>query len=135
MFEIELKYLSTYLLRFVSYRTGSDQNKFYFTMRLVGIQLNVWERLPENLAKHMQTISMLTYIFTKLTPSLPRCHLKTTNASEKSEKPFCLLFFFFCTGMSKDFHQNEITLKVDVIGPKYIPSVHLSARKLYRLGQ
>ena len=32
-----------------------------------------------------------------LTPSLPRCHLKTTNKSEKSETPlhFCLLFHTF----------------------------------------
>ena len=40
-----------------------------------------------------------------LTPSLPWCHLKTTNTSSKSEtlKPFCLLFR---TGMWKDFHRN-----------------------------
>ena len=38
-------------------------------------------------------------------PSLPWCHLKTTNKSVKSEtfKGFCLLFR---TGMWKDFHQN-----------------------------
>ena len=40
-----------------------------------------------------------------LTPSLPWCHLKTVHKSVKFEtfKLFCLLF---CTGMSKDFHQN-----------------------------
>ena len=43
--------------------------------------------------------------FVKLTPSLIRCHLKTTNKIETFEtlKHFCLLFH---TGMWKDFHQN-----------------------------
>ena len=40
-----------------------------------------------------------------LTPSMPWCHLKTTNKSMKFEtlKPFC---FLFCNGMWKNFHQN-----------------------------
>ena len=40
-----------------------------------------------------------------LTPSLPRCHLKTISKSAKFEtlKPFCLVFG---TGMSKDFDPN-----------------------------
>ena len=49
-----------------------------------------------------------------LTPSLPRCHLKTTSKSAKFEtcKPFYLLF---CTGVWKDFSSKCLALKVDVL--------------------
>ena len=40
-----------------------------------------------------------------LTPSLPRCHLKTTNKSAKCETLYCFCLLF-CTGMWKDLHQN-----------------------------
>ena len=51
------------------------------------------------------SISRMTRPCALLTPSLPWCHLKTTNKSAKSEtlKPFCLLFR---TGVRKDVHQN-----------------------------
>ena len=72
-----------------------------------------------------------------LTPSLPRCHLKATNKTGKSESILCLLFG---TGMSVEgFSSKRIALKIDVIGPENIlfagASVHLSAGKFYRLGQ
>ena len=72
-----------------------------------------------------------------LTPSLPRCHLKTTNESAKSEtlKPFV----YFSHRHEKRFSSKRVALTVDVIGPENLrfvgAPVHLSARKLYRLGQ
>ena len=62
--------------------------------------------------KHLGTalFPMLLFLsgilcFVKLTPSLIRCHLKTTNTIGTFEtlKHFCLLFR---TGMWKGFHQN-----------------------------
>ena len=58
---------------------------------------------------HRKTVFQFQFVYKtihlSLTPSLPWCHLKTTNKSVKSEtlKPFC---FRFCTGMWKDLHQN-----------------------------
>ena len=73
-----------------------------------------------------------------LTPSLPGCHLKTTNTSAKCEilQSFCFLFH---TGFGEDFHQNASrwmeTLQDQKTDRFWRASVHLSARKFYRLGQ
>ena len=73
-----------------------------------------------------------------LTPSLPCCHLKKTPESAKFEtlKPFRLLFALACERIFIKTHSVESRY---VIGPENIQfagaSVHLSARKFYRLGQ
>ena len=59
------------------------------------------------------SISRLTRPCALLTPSLPWCHLKTTNESAKSEtlKPFCRRFPHWHV---KGFSSKNIALKVDV---------------------
>ena len=73
-----------------------------------------------------------------LTPSLPWYHLKTSDKRAKLEilNCFCLIF---SDCYVKGFSSKHIPLKVDVLGAENIlfacASVHLSARKFYRLGQ
>ena len=78
-----------------------------------------------------------------LTPSLPWCHLKTIHKSAQFEtlKLFSFLFFclFFLHLHVKGFSSKRTALKVGVAGPENVlfggASVHLLARKFYRLGQ
>ena len=73
-----------------------------------------------------------------LTPSLPWCHLKTTNKSAKFEilTSFCCCFALACERLCIKTHGIESRW---VTGPENIlfagASVHLSARTFYRLGQ
>ena len=73
-----------------------------------------------------------------LTPSLPRCHLKTTHKVAKFEtlQLFCLLFLHWYV---KGFSSKRVALKIDVTGLETIPFagayLHLSAWKHYWLGQ
>ena len=55
-----------------------------------------------------------------LTPSLPWCHLKTTDEIAKFEtfEPLCLFFFFFSQQHFKGFSLIRVALKVDVMGPE-----------------
>ena len=54
-------------------------------------------------------------------------------------KPLSLSVYFFLHWLVEGLSSNRIALKVDVIGPELIlfagASVHLSARKFYRLGE
>ena len=75
----------------------------------------------------------------QLTPSLPWCHLKTTNQSVKSEtlKPFLVSFSRWHV---KGLSSKCTALKVDVLQGRKIHvfwgvCVYLSAWKFYRLGQ
>ena len=88
----------------------------------------------------------LGYMFTKasvllqrlqsLTPSLLCCHMKTTNKSAKF-KPVSLCVFFFALACERIFIKTHSIESVK--GPENIlfvgSSLHLSARKLYRLEQ
>ena len=73
-----------------------------------------------------------------LTPSLPWCHVKTTNKRAKFQtlKPFC---FLFSRWYVKEFSSTRIALKIDAIGPENVlfggVSVCHSARKFYKLWQ
>ena len=73
-----------------------------------------------------------------LTPSLPWCHLKTTHKNAKFET-LQLFSFSFLHWYVKGFSSKRIALKTDVTGLETIlfagVSLHLSAQKLYWLGQ
>ena len=70
----------------------------------------------------------------RLTPSLPWCYLKMT---VQNCKPF--IFFFFVLVCARIFIKMHSIERRHVMGPENLlftgGSVHLSARKLYRLGQ
>ena len=77
----------------------------------------------------------MTKCGTGLTPSLPWCHLKTTNKSAKLEilQLFC---FLFRSGFGEDFHQNSLHWKEMLQDWKIDCFWSASgARKFYRLGQ
>ena len=73
-----------------------------------GVKVKVYTtfKLPSKALHKLMT----SFNFRTVTPSLPWCHLKTTNSvTFETIRPFRLLLR---TGMWKDFHQN-ISLKVD----------------------
>ena len=72
-----------------------------------------------------------------LTPSLPWCHLKTTNKM-RNLKPLSFFVFFFARAYERLFIKTHSIQSECVNGPENIlfagASVYLSARKFYRLG-
>ena len=73
-----------------------------------------------------------------LTPSLPCCHLKTSNTHWEIWNPWRFLSSFFAWHV-KGFSSELVALKADASQAWNIlfagMSVHLSAKKFYRLGQ
>ena len=73
-----------------------------------------------------------------LTPSLPWCHLKTTNKSRKFEvlKPFCMFFALACERILIKTHTIEIRFVIGAGNALFSGAyLHCSAWKLYVLGQ
>ena len=74
-----------------------------------------------------------------LTPSLPWRYLKTTNKSVKFEKVIPFFFSFFASACQRIFIKTHWTESRRVIAQENIPFwgtlVHLSPRKVYRLGK
>ena len=103
----------------------------------------LWQRCfslaSTNAATNLIDILTLTEQFF-WTPSLPWRDLKTTNKRAKFEtlKPL-YIYIYLKHRHVKGFSSKQIALKVDVTGAENIlfagASVHLSARKFYRLGQ
>ena len=96
------------------------------------------KRITLNVIHALRWCTSMVLSSDTLTPSLPWYHLKTTSKSAKLWNPYAFLSPFWHWHV-KGLSPQCIALTVDVLGPENIPfagaSVHLLARKLYRLVQ
>ena len=70
------------------------------------------------LSAHWFIVHDLAYF--RLTPSLPRCHLKTANKSAKCETLNCFCLYFSHCHVKGQFPSKYMALKVSVIGVENI---------------